>query len=700
MGETQHSVQKQARDAADQAELLVSAEKTANEQLARELEEERAAALLNKQQEEKARAEAEELRKASLIAAETEKRLAESKAELEKQLEEVRGQVVAAEQVTLEQFQRLERCTCQTLGADFDRQLLSLRAELEAEQAKAVEELHASYKDKIAKLEDFIKRLTGDDLQEGGTGLSSRNKFRHLDKLPSLTEVSSIEGSGQGELSDRLLSEGLQNQLGLVPRLQGLPKLNIPKAEERDAKLFLTDRIDKLEDELKAKNEKLQQIIELDEHEKAELMAKIEGLNIELADEKETVRQLRKQLEDDREMFLKRINELSDEINRHKDQILDKMADIKSLKQMRDEELVGFTMSVAEFNRQLEEERVLFNQRLQELNNEKRKQLDLLTAKIQELHAQQEKEKAQLVKDIAEDNQAKSFLEHEFEEKDQAMKKLIDEYTREVQRLKLENSELRTEYEEAKKSIREYMSQIDPDEDSRDMMDESLTNAFNKKKKFQHNKTMMLEEEHLLKLPAKNSTLLRCFSNLNLGAEDLNSPISPIFLSPSMSRKPEMKREKGSEFSLQKMMDEDKSPIAESIVINQVLSQAGMSSKSNSFEQLENVRADRKESMEQNSSHDGSEEESDDASERGPVQIDAKRLFKAGRRINLLPVQKRLYKQKIPEISNVKDAKERIKQVCDHHIIHLSRGSHLFNKMVTTSSTWLVRASASMAVPT
>jgi chromosome segregation ATPase len=446
-----------------------------------------------------------------------------------------------------------------------------------------------------------------------------------------------------------------------VPRLAGLPRFSPTMSSDREILVGLTDRLQIAADLRFAAIEK----------EKA-------ALEEALAAERDTSAKLREEAEAEKANFAIKLAEVLKEIEKQRSLIDAKMEDVRSLKTMRDEELLGFSQSVTEFNRQLEEERLLFNSKLQELNDEKRKQLELLTFKIDDLHRQQEKEKMQLAKDIAAEKQNKSILEQRFAEKDELMQKLIDEYTQEMNKLKLENEELKTVYEEAKKSIIEFMSQIVPEDDSNDIMDESITKALKniKKKNLQHNKTMMSEENN--RGSQKISPLTRRLSNPNIGEDEINSPISPILTSPDQEKTPDDGNASFNGFNLHNMTSQPQSQTVESVLVDRDL-QRLPTLNSQSFADMAKQVGDLKEVVVANtieSDHSVDEDRmSSSIIEEGP--LDAKGLFKLGREINLPPPPKRLYKQKVPEITNLKDAKGRIKLVCDYHMINLSRGRPL-----------------------
>ena len=566
-------------------------------------------------------------------------------------------------------------------------QLEILRDQLMESHRNETENLHAEYKNKISKMEGFIKKMIDDDQTPGG--ISARTRFKNSGKLASLTEVSSIEGSfGRPESSDQMAPDELRDQLGMALKKIDLSKLNLREVGEgRQEKSFLTSRIHKLEDDLKAQNDRLQKVLDMEEAEKENLKAHLSDTKIILNDERELIARLKKQNEDDRKHFTKQIIELSEEINRQKNQIMNKMGDIQSLKQMRDDELQGFTLSVAEFNRHLEDERNEFNEKLRELNTEKRKQMDMLTKKIQELHEQQEKEKVQLSRDIAVEKENKHMLQENFNEKDAAMKKLIEEYTIEVERLKFENVELRTEYNEAKQTIQEFMSQMDPEDSGDFQNDKSMNFGFSTmKRKMNHNMTMLIDDNPSMN-DRQSPFLTRCMSNLNLGnlsyenRMEPTSPMSPDFLSPTMVKSKGKRAFGGLGLRVTPSEDEIMKKANERISLNnkfRTTSEHHDPSINNDTPQETNLKMNDKvlEIAHDHSSLSSSESQSESESEsaKGPVEKDVNKVFKVGRRINLLPVQKRIYKQKIPEITNIKEAKERIKQICDFNPVRLSRG--------------------------
>ena len=566
-------------------------------------------------------------------------------------------------------------------------QLEVLRNQLMESHRNETENLHAEYKDKISKMEGFIKKMIDDDQTPGG--ISARTRFKYSGQLASLTEVSSIEGSfGQPESSDQMAPDELKDQLGMALKKIDLSKLNLRKVGGgRQEKAFLTSRIHKLEDDLKAQNDRLQKSLDMEEAEKANLKAQLSDSKIVLNDERELIERLKRQNEDDRKHFKKQIIELSEEINRQKNQIMNKMGDIQSLKQMRDDELQGFTLSVAEFNRHLEDERNEFNEKLRELNTEKRKQMDMLTKKIQELHEQQEKEKVQLSRDIAVEKENKHMLQENFDEKDAAMKKLIEEYTKEVERLKFENVELRTEYNEAKQTIQEFMSQMDPEDSGDFQNDKSMNFGFSTmKRKMNRNMTMLIDDNPSMN-DRQSPFLTRCMSNLNLGnisyekRMEPTSPMSPDFLSATLAKSKGKRTFCGLGLRVTPSEDEIMKKANERIGLNykdRKTSEHHDASINNDTPQETNLKMNDKvlEIAHDHSSHSSSESQSESESEsaKGPVEKDVNKVFKVGRRINLLPVQKRIYKQKIPEITNIKEAKERIKQICDFNPVGLSRG--------------------------
>jgi hypothetical protein len=179
-----------------------------------------------------------------------------------------------------------------------------------------------------------------------------------------------------------------------------------------------------------------------------------------LQEEREISSDLREQMAADKLQFTERINELSAEISKHKGIIMNRMNEVKALKELRESELANFSQSVAEFNQQMENERQVFNEQVKNLDNEKRKQLDLLNNKIHELVAQQDIQKIQLKRDLDNEKADRIKLETDYSIKNSQMTKLINEYMREIDQLKLENFDLRSNIDDPKRGI-DHLSHID-----------------------------------------------------------------------------------------------------------------------------------------------------------------------------------------------------------------------------------------------
>ena len=195
---------------------------------------------------------------------------------------------------------------------------------------------------------------------------------------------------------------------------------------------------------------------------------KLEGL---LVLEKTAAQELKDKFAVDKSKLLEKLAWLEKELARQKDQIMDKLMDIKSLRQSRDLELAHFKISVEEFNKQLEEERRVFNQQLRDLDEQKKVQFDMLNKKVKELESQRDKER-ELYRSMQTEQGEQSQMQQELEDyqkKDSAIKEMIEQYKRELERLKSENTDLRSENMEAMKSIREFLSRIDPEESPEQM---------------------------------------------------------------------------------------------------------------------------------------------------------------------------------------------------------------------------------------
>ena len=195
------------------------------------------------------------------------------------------------------------------------------------------------------------------------------------------------------------------------------------------------------------------------------VQTQVKTLEVQLEQEKQGSKELKEKFAVDKGKLLEKLAWLEKELARQKDQIMDKLMDIKSLRMSRDQELAHFKISVEEFNKQLEEERKVFNQQLKELDEQKRVQFDMLSKKVLELEDQREKERNLFKSYQMEADQSMNSQDRDmYEKKDTAIKEMIEQYKKHMEKLKIENAELRTENLEAMKSIREFLSRIDPDE--------------------------------------------------------------------------------------------------------------------------------------------------------------------------------------------------------------------------------------------
>ena len=386
------------------------------------------------------------------------------------------------------------------------------------------------------------------------------------------------------------------------------------------------------------------------------------------------------------------------EVAKHKNMIIDKMHDIKSLKQQRDTELLGFTTSVAEFNRQLEDERLKFNEKLRELDAEKRKQVELLKGRILELQDQQALEKEQLAKDIETDEEKRDLFESRFTEKDQAMNQLIEEYMNEIKKLKLENADLRTEYESAKQSIRDYMSQVDPEDEIGDTVPlPQMLKSLNQRLNVTRGYNNLLSPEAR---PSGHgaSHLVRCYTHYEDNqSENMMSPTTPGHLPKRKSKRPAFEGfsldiapgERG--VDLTNLRNRPRNRTLESInVTTSIDSEADEPSDvSAGLRKTGDSKVMGVFFKNRNSSHEILDTDNLLESLHFQTEVippEETPLFKLGRQIGAVVPQKR-NRPKVAELANAAEAKSRIKQTCKYTPVAISRSRSPMTKVAASSST-------------
>lgn len=367
---------------------------------------------------------------------------------------------------------------------------------------------------------------------------------------------------------------------------------------------------------------------------------------------------------------------LEKELARQKDQIMDKLTDIKSLRQSRELELAHFKISVEEFNKQLEDERRVFNQQLRELDEQKRLQFDMLNKKVKELELQRDKERelySSMQNEQTEQSQIQQELE-DYQKKDSAIKEMIEQYKRELERLKAENTDLKSENLEAMKSIREFLSRIDPDESPEQLKGFKIDEALEKL------------SQRMGNTPTKGVnlvpkvTFVRTQSVMNVNVDDnMNDSMDSGYKRPSTVNEflgvgKDMARNKG-------MMSATTSPITKRRGIH-------------NSKVVEATEESDNDSTPENKPDSGLqvterkfvlEIEPVKTENVGPPRITvhqpvSKCDFKLGRSLSDLPLPKRQFKPKLVEIATGKEARSRIKQQANVIPIMLPRGRLLSHR--------------------
>jgi chromosome segregation ATPase len=213
-----------------------------------------------------------------------------------------------------------------------------------------------------------------------------------------------------------------------------------------------------LEEELRRVRTSAEEIVRSKESEVHSARKEVEDLIIQL--EQERIRLLENESSHikDRENLAIRVEELSREISEHKDQIVGKLAEVQSLKELREGELHQFNKSVSDFNQQLEVERSQFNEQLKVHSSEKKKQLGLLERSMQDIVENQRTEKENLIKLLEEEKAEKEKVREELIEKQKSMEVVIQNCTERIEKLNAENFELKSNYDEVKKSLKEFTS--------------------------------------------------------------------------------------------------------------------------------------------------------------------------------------------------------------------------------------------------
>jgi chromosome segregation ATPase len=224
-------------------------------------------------------------------------------------------------------------------------------------------------------------------------------------------------------------------------------------------------RMMSLEEELRRVKSSAEEIIRSKESEVHSARKEVEDLIIQL--EQERIRLLENESSHikDRENLAIRVEELSREISEHKDQIVGRLAEVQSLKELGEGELHQFNKSVSDFNQQLEVERGQFNEQLKVLSSEKKKQLDLLERSMQDIVENQKTEKENLIKLLEEEKAEKEKVREELIEKQKSMEVVIQNCTERIEKLNAENFELKSNYDEVKKSLIEFTSLNNDDRD-------------------------------------------------------------------------------------------------------------------------------------------------------------------------------------------------------------------------------------------
>ena len=604
-------------------------------------------------------------------------------------METIRSEVAAKEVEVAKLAQQLEqekqdRQTDKTEAqANLESTLQSLTAEhhkqVEEAKSRAAEatktEADKTLKHRLAELaqenDDTAKRALAVALQEQKDVFDQqvREMQDKVDKLQAeLNAQKEAKHSLQSQF-DSLLAQHSQIQNQLYSNDVSLDNL---QAE-----------IQKLSQDISLKNSDLLFQSNLLNELNTSYQDQISRLLKELKDSKELNEHLKQEIEIDREKYKKITNELSEEINRHKNQILDKIEDIRSLRDQRDNELLNFSLSISEFNKNLETERAAFNENLEILNQQKRHQMEILTAKIHELIEHQAQEKANLEFILNSEKEDKQRIIDDYNNKDTLMKKLVDQYTRKLDKLKLENEELRSVYEEAKKSVIGFVQKIEENEgsdfeDKEDVHDlplnqalANMINTVNKPKNqiFSDNKRNSLRPPGLKISRAQSSSYFEHYD------QALESPFTPRIQKIRQSRK----------------LNHTISVLGSSIELTiQILPHLEVLPKSPKIKE-------------------NSSQVSNSQLFNNPV-LSKIVNFVTSRSIKPIPRPKRLYQSKINEVLNIQAAKERIraqphldfidipKSGCDFFHIHsfgsiVLAGGWIQSGRITAEDSILIEAS-------
>ena len=378
----------------------------------------------------------------------------------EKEIKEVKDR--------LEEDLRKERESKENLSSEKDRELgeaLKKKEEVERKLEDSIREREGNVKEAEVKLQETISNLQAES--ERKLELAKIASSHHLQEVKALLDENLATLQNQSKISLEQLNLDLKDAQGELSNKED--KISKLMNDIEDLKLQLSSQnsnIDDLTTQLSQSNNKIaSQNDKLKDQDSANLKL-IKTLEDKFANSQKTIDQLKKQHQEERDRYQRITEELSKELDIHRNHISDRIEEIKSLRDQRENELISFSQGISEFNRNLEDERQDFNRKLEMLDNEKKNQMELLTSKIHELMEIQANERKNHDLQVSLENENKYKLQEEYNKKSGLMKVLVDEYKKQLENMKQENMELKSVYEETKNSIIDFVNKVEGEEDS------------------------------------------------------------------------------------------------------------------------------------------------------------------------------------------------------------------------------------------